>query len=85
MKYTCFLLITMDHSNSTLRSPIDTNSSDQKPIVRYGVENKSIPGDPTGWWAKDCGNLFHWADIHRYRVCIVTLPHDSRYLSNNLL
>ncbi|KAH9907929.1 hypothetical protein F4778DRAFT_454215 [Xylariomycetidae sp. FL2044] len=37
------------------------------PIVQYGVENKNIPGDPGGWFLKDCGNICHWADQDRFR------------------
>ncbi|KAI1085746.1 hypothetical protein F5B20DRAFT_16302 [Whalleya microplaca] len=37
------------------------------PIVQYGVENKNIPGDPTGWKMKDCGNVCHWSDSDRYK------------------
>ncbi|CAJ2509056.1 Uu.00g140820.m01.CDS01 [Anthostomella pinea] len=35
------------------------------PIVQYGVENKNIPGDPTCWKMKECGNICHWADQSR--------------------
>jgi hypothetical protein len=38
------------------------------PIVRYGQENKDIPGDPTGWFLKDCGNICHWSDLERFEV-----------------
>ncbi|KAI0017432.1 hypothetical protein F4780DRAFT_796150 [Xylariomycetidae sp. FL0641] len=38
----------------------------QPPIVQYGKENKNIPGDPTGWKLKDCGNICHWGDAARY-------------------
>ncbi|RYP66766.1 hypothetical protein DL769_005942 [Monosporascus sp. CRB-8-3] len=43
------------------------DSSIAVPIVRYGVENKKIPGDPTGWKMKDCGNICHWTGRDRYR------------------
>ncbi|RYP32603.1 hypothetical protein DL767_005108 [Monosporascus sp. MG133] len=36
------------------------------PIIQYGVENKTIPGDPKGWKLKDCGNIAHWNDSERY-------------------
>ncbi|KAI1075634.1 hypothetical protein F5B20DRAFT_558846 [Whalleya microplaca] len=36
------------------------------PIVQYNVENKNIPGDPTGWKMKDCGNIAHWNHDDRY-------------------
>ncbi|RYO79680.1 hypothetical protein DL766_006706 [Monosporascus sp. MC13-8B] len=45
------------------------DSSAAVPIVRYGVENKYIPGDPTGWKMKDCGNICHWTGRDRYRSC----------------
>lgn len=41
-----------------------------EPIIRYGVENKNIPGDPKGWKMKDCGNVAHWDDSQRYDVSI---------------
>ncbi|RYP16193.1 hypothetical protein DL765_005251 [Monosporascus sp. GIB2] len=43
------------------------DSSAAVPIVRYGVENKNIPGDPTGWKMKGCGNICHWTGRDRYR------------------
>lgn len=39
-----------------------------EPLIRYGVESKSIPGDPTGYKAKECGNIAHWGDRERYEV-----------------
>ncbi|RYP05507.1 hypothetical protein DL764_003767 [Monosporascus ibericus] len=36
------------------------------PIIQYGVENKTIPGNPKGWKLKDCGNIAHWNDSERY-------------------
>ncbi|RYP86346.1 hypothetical protein DL770_004938 [Monosporascus sp. CRB-9-2] len=43
------------------------DSSTAIPIARYGVENKKIPGGPTGWKMKDCGNICHWTGRDRYR------------------
>ncbi|RYO85514.1 hypothetical protein DL766_009124 [Monosporascus sp. MC13-8B] len=36
------------------------------PIVRYNVEKKHLPGDPTGWKLKECGNICHWSNQQRY-------------------
>lgn len=50
---------------------MDDNISEPKaPIVKYGVENKNLPGDETGWFLKDCGNICHWGDEDRFRVSI---------------
>ncbi|RYP68109.1 hypothetical protein DL771_006851 [Monosporascus sp. 5C6A] len=43
------------------------DSSTAVPIVHYGVENKKIPGDGTGWKMKDGVNICHWTGRDRYR------------------
>jgi hypothetical protein len=51
-----------------------TGEPTQVPFIRYGVENKKIPGDSTGWKMKECGNIAHWGDIERYNVRLFADP-----------
>ncbi|RYP52514.1 hypothetical protein DL768_002341 [Monosporascus sp. mg162] len=55
------------------------DSSTAVPIVRYGVENKKIPGGPTGWKMKDCGNICHWTGRDRYRLRDVSYAVKGSY------
>jgi hypothetical protein len=53
-------------------------------IVRYGEENKNIPGDPGGWKMKDCGNICHWSSKHHYMVGLTKLYRQQSKLANPL-
>ncbi|RYP46276.1 hypothetical protein DL768_007495 [Monosporascus sp. mg162] len=44
----------------------DATAGPSVPIVRYNVETKHVPGDPTGWKLKECGNICHWSNQQRY-------------------
>lgn len=52
---------------------MDESQPAEVPIVRYGKENKKIPGDPEGWKMKDCGNIAHWTSQTHYDVGLRTV------------